>query len=61
MEEKMKFKSPMKVTWIIAVILGVLGTLPVLGVDVPVVAEYQMLLLIAAWVLLALGTVIKGL
>lgn len=61
MEEKMKFKSPMKVTWIIAVILGVLGTLPVLGVDVPVVAEYQTLLLIAAWVLLALGTVIKGL
>ena len=57
----MKFKSPMKVTWIIAVILGVLGTLPVLGVDVPVAGEYQTLLLIAAWVLLALGTVIKGL
>jgi hypothetical protein len=57
----MKFKSPMKVTWIIAVILGVLGTLPVLGVDVPVAGEYQTLLLIAAWVLLALGTIIKGL
>ena len=57
----MKFKSPMKVTWIIAVILGVLGTLPVLGINVPVVGEYQTLLLIAAWVLLALGTVIKGL
>ena len=57
----MKFKSPMKVTWIIAVILGVLGTLPVLGIDIPVVGEYQTLLLIAAWVLLALGTVIKGL
>ena len=57
----MKFKSPMKVTWIIAVILGVLGTLPLLGIDVPVVGEYQTLLLIAAWVLLTLGTVIKGL
>ena len=57
----MKFKSPMKVTWIIAVILGVLGTLPELGVDVPVVGEYQTLMLIAAWVLLALGTIIKGL
>ncbi|MDO9546717.1 MAG: hypothetical protein Q7J07_08210 [Pelolinea sp.] len=57
----MKFKSPMKVTWIIAVVLGVLGTLPFLGIDVPVVGEYQTLLLIAAWVLLALGTVIKGL
>jgi len=57
----MQFKSPMKVTWIIAVILGVLGTLPVLGVDLPVVGEYQTLFLIAAWVLLALGTVIKGL
>jgi len=57
----MKFKSPLKITWIIAVILGVLGTLPVLGIDVPAVGEYQTLLLIAAWVLLALGTVIKGL
>ncbi|MDP2966371.1 MAG: hypothetical protein Q8N39_10115 [Pelolinea sp.] len=57
----MKFKSPMKITWIIAVILGVLGTLPVLGVELPVVGEYQTILLIAAWVLLALATVIKGL
>ena len=61
MEEEMKFKSPLKITWIIAVILGVLGTLPLLGVDVPVVGEYQVLLLVAAWVLLALATVIKGL
>ena len=51
----------MKVTWIIAVILGLLGTLPVLGVDLPMVGEYQTLLLIAAWVLLALATVVKGL
>ena len=57
----MKFKSPLKITWIIAVILGVLGTLPLLGVDVPVFGEYQILLLVAAWVLLALATVIKGL
>ncbi len=57
----MKFKSPMKVTWIIAVVLGVLGTLPVLGVKLPVVGGYSTFLLIAAWVLLALATVIKGL
>lgn len=57
----MEFKSPMKITWIIAVILGVLGTLPLLGVDVPVVGEYQILMLVAAWVLLALATVVKGL
>lgn len=57
----MKFKSPLKVTWIIAVIMGALGTLPVLGVDVPAVGEYSTFLLIAAWVLLALATVIKGL
>ena len=57
----MKFKSPLKITWFIAVILGALGTLPLLGVDVPVVGEYQILLLVAAWVLLALATVIKGL
>jgi hypothetical protein len=57
----MQFKSPMKVTWIIAVIMGALGTLPVLGVDVPAIGEYSTFLLIAAWVLLALATVIKGL
>lgn len=57
----MKFKSPMKITWIIAVILGVLGTLPLLGVDVPVVGGYQVIMLVAAWVLLALATVVKGL
>lgn len=57
----MKFKSPMKITWIIAVILGALGTLPVLGVDVPFFGEYSTFLLVAAWVLLALATVIKGL
>jgi hypothetical protein len=61
MEEKMKFKSPMKITWIIAVILGVLGTLPLLGIDVPVVGKYQIVMLVAAWVLLALATVVKGL
>jgi len=58
----MKFKSPMKVTWIIAVILGVIGTLPVLGVKLPVVGGINYAyFLIAAWVLLALATVIKGL
>jgi hypothetical protein len=58
----MKFKSPMKITWIIAVILGVLGTLPVLGIKLPVVVPpLSYYLLIAAWVLLALATVIKGL
>ena len=57
----MQFKSPMKVTWIIAVIMGVLGTLPVLGVDLPGVGEYSTFLLIAAWVLLAIATVVKGL
>lgn len=57
----MKFKSPMKITWIIAVILGVLGSLSVLGVELPVLGDFSTFLLIAAWVLLALGTVIKGL
>lgn len=57
----MKFKAPMKVTWIIAVILGALGTLSVLGVGIPIVGGYSSFMLIVAWVLLALGTVIKGL
>ena len=59
----MKFKSPMKVTWIIAVILGALGTLPVLGVDLLLLSAniQRNFPDCAAWVLLALGTVIKGL
>ena len=58
----MKFKSPMKITWIIAVIMGVLGTLAVLGIKLPVVvAPISYYLLIAAWVLLAIATVVKGL
>jgi hypothetical protein len=61
LEEKMKWKAPMKITWIIAVILGVLGTLPVLGVKFPLVSGYSTYLLIAAWVLLAVATVVKGL
>lgn len=62
MEEKMKWKAPMKVTWIIAVLLGVLGTLPELGVKLPApLGGYSTIFLIAAWVLLAVATVVKGL
>ncbi len=57
----MKFKAPMKVTWIIAVILGALGTLSVLGISIPVIGGYSSFMLIVAWILLALGTVINGL
>ena len=57
----MKYKKPKQITWIIAVVLGVLGTLPVLGIKLPVVGTYSTILLIAAWVLLALATVIEGL
>ena len=58
----MMFKSPMKITWIIAVIMGVVGTLPELGVKLPAaLGGYSTFLLIAAWVLLAVATVVKGL
>lgn len=59
----MQFKSPMKITWIVAVILGLIGTLPIMGVKLPspLGGANSVYFLIAAWVLLALATVIKGL
>ncbi len=57
----MQFKSPMKVTWIIAVILGALGTLSFLGVELPVVDDYSFVMVILGWALLAVATVVKGL
>lgn len=57
----MQFKSPMKITWIIAVVLGALGTLSFLGLKLPLIDDYSFVLVIAGWALLAIATVVKGL
>ena len=56
----MKLNAPKNITWWIAVIVGVLG---ILGsfVELPLVSTYSFLFVVIGFVLLALGTFLKGL
>lgn len=56
----MKLSRPKIITWWIAVILGVLGILAFLG-TLPVLAAYAFWLVVAGFVLLVLGTLLRGL
>ena len=62
----MKLNAPKQMTWLIAVIIGVLGILLSFGIfnDVPVIKElarYSFWLVTAGFGLLTLGTFLKGL
>ncbi len=58
----MKTNAPQLVTWWIALVLGVLGIVTHIGVvSVPAIGVYSFWLVAAAFVLLALATVFKGL
>jgi len=53
----MKLSAPKKLVWFISVVLAVLGVvLSLLGVFSP----YNFWIVVVAWVLLFLGTVLKG-
>ena len=56
----MKPSPPTKVIWLIGLIAGILG---IVGhyVDIPQVSDYSFYLVMAGFVLLALGTTLKGL
>jgi hypothetical protein len=56
----MKLNAPKNITWWIAVVVGVLG---ILGsfVELPLVSTYSFLFVVIGFVLLALGTFLKGL
>ncbi len=56
----MKLSAPKNVTWWIAVVVGVLG---ILGsfVSIPFVSDNYFLFVVVGFVLLALGTLLKGL
>jgi hypothetical protein len=56
----MKLNAPKNVTWLVAVIFGVLGILGSL-VQLPLVSDYSFLFVVIGFVLLALGTYLKGL
>ena len=56
----MKLSAPKNVTWLIALVLGVLGILGTF-VRIPLVTDYSFLLVVVGFVLLALATLLKGL
>ena len=57
-----KMRAPKLSTWLISVILAVLGILLYLGnIRIPLLAPYNFWLVSAAFILLALGSIIKGL
>lgn len=55
----MKPSAPMKITWIIGLICGILGIIGHL-VQVQFLSEYSFVLLLVGFLVLALGTTFKG-
>jgi len=57
-----KTQAPKSIVWIISVILAALGILLYLRIiSIPVLAPYDFWLVAVAFVLLALGNILKGL
>lgn len=56
----MKLNAPKVITWWIAVIVGVLGIVAFF-VTIPVLSVYAFWLVVVGFVLLVLGTFVKGL
>jgi hypothetical protein len=57
----MDLSAPTQPVFLIALVVGVLAIVSLLGVTIPVIAPYALWLLIAAFVLLVLGNVLRGL
>lgn len=55
----MQLNAPKKITWWIAVILGVLGIIGAL-VAVPFLSDYKIWPVIIGWLLLVLGVFLPG-
>ncbi|MGI9422346.1 MAG: hypothetical protein ACR2PA_04075 [Hyphomicrobiaceae bacterium] len=53
-------KRPSLLTFLVALIAGVAGTLSHLGVAIPVVGGFGFWLVFAAYILLVLGCVLRG-
>ncbi len=56
----MRLNAPTKVVWYISLILGVLGIL-FSFITVPFFSAYAFWIVVVAWLLLILATVLKGL
>ena len=59
-ENIMKLNAPKKITWLISLIVGVLGVVAYL-VTIPVLSVYAFWIVVVGFVLLILGTFLKGL
>lgn len=58
----MKTQAPKSITWLISVILAALGILLYLRIiTIPVLAPYDFWFVAVAFILLALGNIVKGL
>lgn len=58
----MKTQAPKSIVWLISVILAALGILLYLRIiTIPVLAPYDFWLVAVAFILLALGNILKGL
>jgi hypothetical protein len=58
----MRLSAPKQVTWIVAAIAGALGVLLHYRVlHIPVLSAYSTVLIIAAWALLLLASLLSGL
>jgi hypothetical protein len=57
----MKLNAPKKITWIISLVLGALGFIALLGVNIPFVSTYACWIILIGLVLLLLGNMVKGL
>ena len=57
----MKLSAPKKITWWIAVIVGVIGAIGLFVPSLPVVGLYAKYLVLFGFALLALATYLKGL
>lgn len=57
----MDLSAPTQPVFLIALLVGVLAIVSLLGVAIPVVSAYAMWLLIGAFVLLVLGNLLRNL
>jgi hypothetical protein len=55
----MRLNSPTKIVWTIAVILGIVGLVFSI-VNVSFISQYSVWILAIGWLLLVLGTTLKG-
>lgn len=57
----MKLNAPKMITWVISLVLGALGFIALLGVNIPFVSTYACWIILVGLVLLLLGNMLKGL